>query len=62
MLLDADILGKVWTMRRMVSRLTAPPPQGRGDDVSDAMESLIGAIKRTRTNAEFLASLHEMQS
>ena len=62
MLLDADILGKVWTMRRMVSRLTAPPPQGRGDDISDAMESLIGAIKRTRTNAEFLASLHEMQS
>jgi len=62
MLLDADILGKVWTMRRMVSRLTAPPPQGRGDDVSDAMESLIGAIKRTRSNAEFLASLHEMQS
>jgi len=61
MLLDADILGKVWTMRRMVSRLTAPPPQGRGDDVSDAMESLIGAIKRTRTNAEFLASLREMQ-
>ena len=62
MLLDADILGKVWTMRRMVSRLTAPPPQGRGDDISDAMESLIGAIKRTRSNAEFLASLHEMQS
>jgi len=62
MLLDADILGKVWTMRRMVSRLTAPPPQGRGDDISDAMESLIGAIKRTRSNAEFLASLHDMQS
>jgi transcription termination factor Rho len=62
LLLDADILGKVWTMRRMVSRLTAPPPQGRGDDISDAMESLIGAIKRTHSNAEFLASLREMQS
>jgi transcription termination factor Rho len=51
----------VWTMRRMISRLIASPPQGRGDDISEAMDSLISVIKRTRTNAEFLASLHEMQ-
>jgi transcription termination factor Rho len=61
MLIEPDTLNKVWTMRRMVSRLIAPPPQGRGDDISEAMDSLIGVIKRTRTNAEFLATLHEMQ-
>ncbi len=61
LLIEPDILNKVWTMRRMVSRLIAPPPQGRGDDISEAMDSLIGVIKRTRTNAEFLATLREMQ-
>jgi len=61
LLIEPDTLNKVWTMRRMVSRLIAPPPQGRGDDISEAMDSLIGVIKRTRTNAEFLATLREMQ-
>jgi transcription termination factor Rho len=61
MLIEPDTLSRVWTMRRMISRLIASPPQGRGDDISEAMDSLISVIKRTRTNAEFLASLHEMQ-
>jgi len=62
LLIEAPILGKIWTMRRMISHMTSSGPGGRGDDSvsSEAMDSLLNAMKRTRSNAEFLDNLREM--
>ena len=48
LLLGRDVLKQVWTIRRMVDAL------GGGDD---AIVPLLDQMRRTRTNAEFLASL-----
>jgi transcription termination factor Rho len=60
LLIEHAILSKVWTMRRMLAHMSAA--QGRGEDniSSEAMESLLTAMKRTRTNAEFLDTLREI--
>jgi transcription termination factor Rho len=62
LLIETPILSKIWTMRRMIAHMTSSGPQGRGDDnvSSEAMDSLINAMKRTRSNAEFLDNLREM--
>ena len=62
LLIEAPILSKIWTMRRMIAHMSASMPQGRGEDSvsSEAMDSLINALKRTRSNAEFLDSLRDM--
>jgi transcription termination factor Rho len=61
LLIEQPVLNKVWTMRRMLSHMMAAGPQGRGDDnMPEAMDSLINAMKRTRSNAELLDSLREM--
>ena len=59
MLLEPDVLNKVWLMRRMLSQMMAPPPSGAGMDISNAMEALISRATRTKTNAELLASLRD---
>ena len=48
LLLGPDVLKQVWTIRRMVDAL------GGGDD---AIVPLLDQMRRTRSNAEFLASL-----
>jgi len=48
LLLGRDVLKQVWTIRRMVDAL------GGGDD---AIVPLLDQMRRTRSNAEFLASL-----
>jgi len=60
LLIESAMLAKVWTMRRMLAHMSAV--QGRGEDniSAEAMESLLTAMKRTRTNAEFLESLREI--
>jgi transcription termination factor Rho len=60
LLIEHAILSKVWTMRRMLAHMSAA--QGRGEDniSSEAMESLLTAMKRTHTNAEFLDTLREI--
>lgn len=62
LLIESPILSKIWTMRRMIAHMSASMPQGRGEDSvsSEAMDSLINALKRTRLNAEFLDSLRDM--
>jgi transcription termination factor Rho len=62
LLIESPVLSKIWTMRRMLAHMTSSGPQGRGDDSvsSEAMDSLINAMKRTRSNAEFLDNLREM--
>jgi transcription termination factor Rho len=59
LLLEPDVLSKVWTMRRMLSQMMAPPPMGAGMDTTNAMELLITRVGRTKTNTEFLASLRD---
>jgi len=61
LLIPQATLSKIWTMRRMISHMMAAGPQGRSEDnLPETMESLINAMKRTRTNAEFLDSLREL--
>jgi transcription termination factor Rho len=61
LLIEQPVLNKVWTMRRMLAHMIAAGPQGRADDnMPEAMDSLINAMKRTRSNAELLDTLREM--
>jgi transcription termination factor Rho len=57
LLLDRDTLAKVWTMRRMVSQLMAPPPGGAGYDITTATEALLERMSRTKSNQDFLETL-----
>jgi transcription termination factor Rho len=57
LLLEHDLLQKVWTMRRMLSQLMAQPPSGAGYDISTATEALIERMRKTKTNEEFLTTL-----
>lgn len=59
LLLEPDVLSKVWLMRRMLAQMMAPPPSGAGMDITNAMEALIARISRTKTNTEFLTSLRD---
>ncbi|HIP95866.1 MAG TPA: transcription termination factor Rho, partial [Anaerolineae bacterium] len=57
LLLDRDTLSKVWIMRRMISVMRAPPPNGAGMDMAAAMEALLQRMRRTKSNTEFLDTL-----
>lgn len=59
LLLDHDALSKVWIMRRMISLMTAPPPNGAGMDIAAAIEAVLQRMRRTKSNAEFLNTLRE---
>jgi transcription termination factor Rho len=59
LLISPDNLPKVWTMRRMLTQLTAPPPNGAGLDAAAALELLLQRMSRTSSNAEFLETLHQ---
>ncbi len=59
-MLGPDILQRVWTMRRMYAQMTAPPPQGAGMDQTVATEAIINRMAKTRSNQEFLETLHEI--
>ena len=62
LLLESPVLSKIWTMRRMIAHMSASMPQGRGEDSvsSEAVDSLLNAMKRTQSNVEFLDNLREM--
>ena len=57
LLLDKETLDKVWTMRKMISRLMGPPPSGAGLDITGALEALLSRLAKTSSNKEFLATL-----
>jgi transcription termination factor Rho len=59
LLLEPDVLSKVWLMRRMLGQMMASPPGGAGMDMTNAMEALLARLSRTKTNAELLASLRD---
>jgi len=58
LLLEEDVLQKVWLMRRMYSQMVASPPSGAGYDIAAAVEALLQRLVRTKTNREFLDALH----
>jgi transcription termination factor Rho len=60
LLLGPDVLQRVWTMRRMLSQMTSPPPDGAGMDVTTAMDALLSRLRQTNANEEFLETLVEM--
>lgn len=57
LLLGPDVLQRVWTMRRMLSQMTSPPPDGAGMDITSAMEALLSKLRHTNSNQEFLETL-----
>jgi len=48
LLLDKEILSKVWVLRKVLDPLSAV----------DAMELLLGKLSKTKTNAEFLSAMN----
>jgi transcription termination factor Rho len=52
LLLDENTIKQVWLMRRMVSMISAD-----SNKFSEASERIIDRLRRTRNNAEFLATL-----
>jgi transcription termination factor Rho len=59
LLLEPDVLSKVWLMRGMLGQMMAQPPGGAGMDMTNAMQALLTRLSRTKTNAELLASLRD---
>jgi transcription termination factor Rho len=56
LLLDQETLSKTWLIRRMLDQMTN---SGAGTNEVQAMEALLARMARTKTNAEFLASLRD---
>lgn len=57
LLLSRDELQRVYLMRRMLSQLMVPPPNGAGYEMSAATEALLKRLRGTSTNYEFLETL-----
>lgn len=57
LLLSRDELQRVYLMRRMLSQLMVPPPNGAGYEMSAATEALLKRMRGTSTNYEFLETL-----
>lgn len=53
LLLDGQTLQKAWLLRRMVSMITSDSP-----NYAEAMERVLDRMKKTKNNAEFLATLN----
>jgi transcription termination factor Rho len=49
LLIERDVLARVWTLRRMIDAL------GGG---ADAVEPVLDRLRKTRGNAEFLSTLN----
>jgi len=54
LLLEEATLKKAWLLRRMAAMISA-----NSNNYADAMERLIDRMKKTKTNAEFLATLNQ---
>jgi transcription termination factor Rho len=55
MLLDEETLKQVWLLRRMVGMIASD-----SNNLVDASERILDRMRKTKNNAEFLASLKEM--
>ncbi len=54
LLLGPDVLQRVWLMRRMLSQMMSPPPNGAGMDITGATEAVLDQFRKTDSNEEFL--------
>ncbi len=54
LLLDSDTLRKAWLLRRMLSMISSDSA-----NYGEAMERLLDRMRKTKTNAEFLATLNQ---
>ncbi len=54
LLLDEDTLKKAWLLRRMVSMIASDSV-----NYADAMQRVLDRLRKTKTNAEFLATLNQ---
>ena len=50
LLLEKDVLSKVWVLRKVLDPLSPV----------DAMELLLGKLSKTKTNAEFLSAMNQI--
>jgi transcription termination factor Rho len=57
MLLGDKAVQRTYLMRRMLSQLTTPQPQGAGYDIANAMEAFLSRFSKTKNNDDFLQSL-----
>ncbi len=57
LLLGEKTTQRTYLMRRMLSQLMAPQPQGAGYDITTAMEAFLQRFAKTKNNEEFLTSL-----
>jgi transcription termination factor Rho len=57
LLLGEKAVQRTYLMRRMLSQLTTPQPQGAGYDITNAMEAFLARFSKTKNNEDFLASL-----
>jgi transcription termination factor Rho len=55
LLMDGPTLQKSWLLRRMVSMITSDSP-----NYAEAMERVLDRVKKTKNNAEFLATLGQV--
>ncbi|MFH1028058.1 MAG: transcription termination factor Rho, partial [Pseudomonadota bacterium] len=56
LLLDEATLKQVWLLRRMVTMIGSNDPSGS----SDASERILDRMRKTKTNADFLATMREV--
>ncbi len=57
LLIEPQVLQRIWLMRRMYLQMIGTPPQGAGMDTAVASEAIIQRLEKTRTNLEFLEAL-----
>ena len=57
LLLGEKAVQRTYLMRRMLSQLTTPQPQGAGYDITNAMEAFLSRFSKTKNNDDFLQSL-----
>jgi transcription termination factor Rho len=57
LLLGPDVLQRVWLLRRMLSQMMGPPPNGGGMELTTATEAILDRLRRTDSNEEFLETL-----
>ncbi len=57
LLLDEDTLKQVWLLRRMASMISSDSP-----NFTEATERVIDRVRRTKSNAEFLATLNRAET
>jgi transcription termination factor Rho len=57
LLLGEKAVQRTYLMRRMLTQLTNPQPQGAGYDISTAMEAFLARYSKSKSNEDFLNSL-----